>query len=107
MRALLAALAAAFLLSAPVNAQMLQGQCVKSDILKKWLADVHAEYPVTSGMVQGFVFVVYGNDKTRTWTIVRFSPRGIGCIMADGNELNRFKPPTVIPVPKAKSRRAR
>ncbi len=105
MRALLAALAAAFLVSAPVHAQMLQGQCVKSDILKKWLADQHAEYPVWSGMVRDIAVVIYGNDKTRTWTIVRFSPLGIACVIADGNEMNRFKPPTVIPVPKTKGRK--
>ena len=106
MRALLAALAAALLFSAPVNAQMLQGQCVKSDVLKKWLADKHAEYPIWSGMAGDIAVVVFGNDKTRTWTIVRFSPRGIACVITDGSEMNRFPPPTVIPVPKTKGRKA-
>ncbi len=106
MRTFFTIVAAAFLLFAPVNAQMLRGQCVESDILKKWLAEKHAEYPIVSGMVQGYVFVVYGNDKTRTWTIVQFSAIGIACVTADGNALNRFKPPAVIPVPKGKGRKA-
>jgi len=106
MRTLLAAFAAVFLVSAPVNAQMLRGQCVKSDVLKKWLADKHAEYPVWSGMVRGTAVVIFGNDKTRTWTIARFSPRGIACVIIDGSEMNRFPPPTVIPVPKTKGRKA-
>jgi hypothetical protein len=103
---LLAALGAAFLVSAPVNAQMLRGQCVKSEVLKKWLADVHAEYPVWSGMVGGIAVVIYGNDKMRTWTIARFSPRGVACVIIDGNEMNRFPPPAVIPTPQAKGRKA-
>ena len=73
-------------------------KCYQSGPLKKMLKTQYGEYPVASGMVGPFAIVFYANEKKGTWTIIRFDPRGVGCMVAAGTDFNRFKKPKHPPV---------
>jgi len=102
MRMFLAALSAAFLLfvspSLSANGMPQSApQCFPSKILKDLLKNKYGEYQIAGGMVGAFAIVMYASDKTSTWTIVRFSPRGEACMVAAGVNFNRFERPKPKP----------
>ena len=105
-RTLLAVLAVGFLLAAPAKAvhQRTNLRCGDAASMKKILTEKWGEYPVATGLLtnNGRILVWYANDKTGTWSVVSFSPQGIGCLLGAGGNFNRFKKPK----PKPKGKRA-
>lgn len=97
MRFLAAALAAFFLSALPAVAlhQANQIRCGEASKMKSVLKNKWGEYPVASGVLTGagYVMVMYANDSTGTWSVVRFTPEGIACLMGAGDSFNRFKKP--------------
>jgi hypothetical protein len=78
-------------LSVPViqlaNAQTGAGACAPYGELRKALQGNYGENPVAFGVhADGSLMQVFASDAGDTWTVIRTSPDGISCIVADGND---------------------
>jgi len=85
MRTFLAALGAAFLLSA---SPAWSAACLPTKTVRDLLTKGHGERPLVIGITgSGSVMVLYANPKTRSWSVVVHSRNGLGCLIQSGGGL--------------------
>ena len=95
LRSAFGAAFAAFLLSAsPSNLALAATACMPTAMVRDLLAEEYGERPVVIGVTSaGRVMVLYENPKTRAWSIVVFTPRGLGCLIQSGGGLRFMRAP--------------
>jgi hypothetical protein len=76
------------------NAETGTRACAPYAKLRKALQGKYGEDPVAFGVhANGSLMQVFASDAGDTWTVVMTSPKGISCIVADGNDWH------VLPLP--------
>ena len=81
MKSLLIALA---LFAGPVSAQ---SNCAAYDVASANMADRYGEYVQARAVTyNGFMFEIYVNSATGTWSILRTGPDGTACLVDNGTD---------------------
>ena len=67
--------------------------CVDHKELSNFLAEKHSEAPVGVGLANnGGLVQVYSSPQGKTWTIFMTMPDGTACLMAAGEDWEKFDP---------------
>jgi hypothetical protein len=69
-----------------------QQQCDITDKIVKFLFDRHGELAASALHANQFVYVIYINPETQSWTILGERPDGVSCFLAAGDGISTPRP---------------